>query len=168
MKEKRPKGQQKSDFNNHEDQAAGSEGEKEIAAAHGCTDETLQEFALPHVDEGKADAPHTGVHQVHAEQAGNQEIDITGARFGRGHDRSSDRVVAARGGLNGFIDFGPGQHALRPRGIVAVSKSSVGAGSMMRSNLPKRNPWRASFVSSTLTLKNRAAGSAPAGSGQTV
>jgi hypothetical protein len=119
---------QQCDLNQHEHEPAAGQGKQEIAAPHGSANKTLQQLALAHVDQGKADAPHGGIHQVHAQQAGNEEIDVAGAGLGGSDGGSGYRVFAAGGVLESVIHLNAGEHAFGPGGVVTVLNFSPGFG----------------------------------------
>ena len=98
--------QQQADFDNHQHQAAREQRQQKISAAHGRAHKALQQFALPHIHQRKAYAPHAGVHQVHSQQSGNQKVDIARARLGRSHDGRGNDIFAARCRLQRGVHFG--------------------------------------------------------------
>jgi hypothetical protein len=72
----------------------------------------------------QTDSPHAGVHQVHAQQAGNQEVDVARAGFAGG---CVDVLIASLRPAADWsgVDFGAGKNALRTRGIVIVRVAAV-------------------------------------------
>ena len=94
--------------------------QQEIAAAHGRGHVALEQLALAIVDESESHAPHAGVHQVHAEQARNQKVDVARAGLAGSLRGGGQRIRAAGGGLQGVVGLRAGQDALGACGIVAV------------------------------------------------
>ena len=128
MKEQHAEPQQQCDLEEHQDQAARGQRQQEVAPAHGRGHEALEQLALPHVYQGEADAPHSRVHQVHAQQAGNQEVDVARPRLGVRDARGRNGILASRGGLQHVVHLGVGEHAFRPRRIVMVVEASFAVG----------------------------------------
>ena len=95
MEHEHPEAEENCDFNHHEHQAAAGQREQEITAPHGSGGEALEELALAHIDQGKSNAPHSGIHDVHPNQSGNEEIDVARTGLARNHDGRRQRVLAA-------------------------------------------------------------------------
>ena len=58
VKDQHSEAEQQCHLDQHEHQTAAAHGEKEIGAAHGRRNKSLQQFALAHLHYGEADAPH--------------------------------------------------------------------------------------------------------------
>jgi hypothetical protein len=125
MEDEHAKGEQQCDFNEHQHQAAADQREQKIGAAHGRSHKTLKQFPLPHFHQRESDAPHAGVHQVHAQQARNQEVDIARTRLARRLRYRVDGIPASRGGLQSVIYLGTRQHTFGTRRIVTEVNSRV-------------------------------------------
>ena len=54
VKEHDTENEQQADFNDHQQEAAGHDGKQEIPAAHRRTNETFEQLALAHIDQGKS------------------------------------------------------------------------------------------------------------------
>jgi len=60
------------------------EGEQELCPGHGRGDHPLEQLLHADLHQHIADAPHAGGHEVHADEPGNEEVDVARARLGDG------------------------------------------------------------------------------------
>src|SRR5579864_7028659 len=112
--------EQQSDLDDHQDQAAASQSHEKVSAAHGGGHEALQELALAHIHERESDAPHAGVHQIHTEQARNEEVDVARSRLAGSERGGRDYVFASRRSLQGIVHFTARPHAFRTGRVIVV------------------------------------------------
>ena len=81
----------------------------------------LEQLLAPRVDDREADAPDAAAHDVHAEQAGNHEVDVARARLANERiarrGRGSDAAGAA---LDRVVDEQARRSALGPRVVETV------------------------------------------------
>src|SRR5216117_2404282 len=68
----------------------------------------------------ESDAPQPAPHEIHAEQAGNEEVDVARARLSDPLVRDARRVGAAARALHDFVGFESGQPALGTGRVVPV------------------------------------------------
>ena len=54
--------------------------------------ESLQKVAVSCDHQREADAPHSSAHQVHPEQAWDQEVDVPGTRLGHGRASGGEHI----------------------------------------------------------------------------
>ena len=110
-------------------------------AAHRRGDEALEQLARAHLDDREADAPQAARHQVHAEQARDEEVDV--ARAGLGHARVVRPAVgidAARGALQGVVDDAArADAALGARRVEAVGARRAPGATTTSATLPVRS-----------------------------
>ena len=52
------------------------ERQKERRTAHRCDQEPFEQLASSHIGDGEANSPHAGSHEIHADQAWEQEVDV--------------------------------------------------------------------------------------------
>ena len=128
-----------------------------LPARHGRGDEALEEFFLARFDNGESEAPDGGAHQVHAQQAGNDEVDVAGAGFVDEIVLRRDRIVAAGRDLDGAVGEQAGGarvgigvvvvvDARRPASEWRAAESSPVASAWVpaaSSMLEARRPWSA-------------------------
>src|SRR6185437_5440111 len=69
---------------------------------------------------GEAESPDAAAHEIHAQQAGDHEVDVAGAAFAYLVVRHGNRVRASRGALHRGVRDEPGVPRLRPRVVVAI------------------------------------------------
>ena len=86
--------QQRARFGDQEDQPRRELRAEQVAAPRRRGDQPLQQVAVARDDQREADAPHAGAHEVHAEQARHQEVDV--ARAGLGDLRAPGVKASAR------------------------------------------------------------------------
>ena len=108
------------DFDNQHGQAGEQEGRKVLPAGHGRGDEALEQLFLAGLDDGKAEAPHGRAHEVHAEEAGDYEVDVAGAGFVDELVGGREGVAAAGCGLDGLVREETGSAGVRIGVVVAV------------------------------------------------
>src|SRR6266550_5881984 len=128
VEDQHTKPEQQCHFYDHQHQAAAGKGHQKIAAPHRGSHETLEQLALAHVHQGESDSPHSRVHQVHSQQSGNEEIDITRARLGGSNGRGGHGILTARGCLQGVVDFRSRKNTFGTRGVVVITETTVGVG----------------------------------------
>ena len=106
-------GDQDADFEDQEHRSGQEERQQERRASHRGHEQPSQELLLAHLGDREAEEPHAGAHQVQAEQAGEQEVDVAGSGL-------FDAVDHERGGrVTGPVERA--QHAqARHLGIGAV------------------------------------------------
>ena len=108
------------------DKAREQERGQILPARHGRRDEALEKLLLARFDDGKAEAPDGGSHQVHAQQAGDDEVDVAGAGFvNRADCWRGDGVVAAGGGLDGAVGEQAGDARVGIGVVVFVGDAAV-------------------------------------------
>ncbi len=118
-------------------------GEQEVALLHRRGEQALEELARAHLDDDVADAPHAPRHEVHADQAGHEEVDVARARArSRARRRPARRIRAAVGALQDVVDDGARQAALGPRRVV-LGRCAVAPGTTTIATLPVRSASRA-------------------------
>ena len=99
---------------------------QQVPAAHRRGDEQLEELAGALLDEREAHRPHAGAHQVHAHQAGHQEVQVArAARLDQLLARRQ-RVAAPGGALQRRVDFQARLPALGAGGIEPVGRGVGG------------------------------------------
>ena len=89
---------------------------------------------------GQNPSPHAGVHQVHPQQPGDQEVDVARSGLAGSHRGRRQRVFASGGGLQGVIHLGTGQHTLRTGWIVPILKASLAVGNNDQIVFPQTKP----------------------------
>ena len=146
-------GKENDHLDDQEQDAREQERGEVLPARHGRSDEALEEFLLASFHDGKADAPDGGAHQVHAEQAGDDEVDVAGADFVNQVVARGDGFVAAGGGLNGAVGEQAGQAAVGVGVVVVVRRRP--AGSEWRAARCCRWPARASPAASSMVVALR-------------
>ena len=93
---------------------------------HRRRDQALQQLLGARVDDGEADAPQPRAHDVHAEQAGHEPVNVARAYGLHGLLDRAERVRAPRGALQRCVNREPGHLAFGPRFIVAVRRRRAG------------------------------------------
>ena len=91
--------QQGSGFRNQEDQPRRELRAKQMAVPDGRRDQPLQQVAVSRDHQREADAPHAGAHQVHPEQAWDEEVDVAGTRLGHRRASRGERIGTPRRAL---------------------------------------------------------------------
>ena len=108
------KAQQKQHFGHHEHQPADHQAGKKLALLHRRGEKSFEQFANPHVDRDKAQAPQSAPHQAQAEQTGDEKIDVASAGLFDFYLGNFRHVAAAAGTLQLVVDGIAGQHAGGP------------------------------------------------------
>ena len=103
-------------------------GGHEVGRAHGRREQALQQLLDPHVHEGVAHAPHPRAHEVHADEAGHEEVHVAPPRLADRDVAALHGVRAARRALEGVVDPRPRDAGLGPRGIEPVLDGGGGIG----------------------------------------
>src|SRR6185503_9798313 len=91
---------------------------------------------LPGIDDGKAQPPDAAAHEVHAQETGNQEVDIAGPAVPDQTVRDRNRIAPAVRALERVINEEPRGAALRTGIVVAVLDAAVRAGSNGQRDIP--------------------------------
>ena len=109
-----------------------------MPASHRRSDEELEELAGALLDEREADRPHAGAHEIHAEEARHQEVDV--ARAALGHlehlRRRSGRFCRRR-------VRGPDRPRVGPGGCRAASDRTSRSADRCRAPRARGVRWRA-------------------------
>src|SRR2546422_4211498 len=91
-----------------------------MAAPHGRRHIALEQLALPRLDDGEADAPDAAPEQIHAEQPGDQEVDVARARSDRAVIAYGDEILPTARPLQHIVDFEAREPTLGASRVVAV------------------------------------------------
>ena len=108
------KHRQKAHVEKSEDQSDQHQAQEKIAASHGSGLQAFEKLPHSHVDQHESDSPHPAPHQVHANQAGEQKVDVAAADFLEvrfGEIRCLFRQGAPQ---NRIFDRLAGEHAFGP------------------------------------------------------
>jgi hypothetical protein len=104
---RRAEPQQNRDFNDEQDNPRKRERRQISVPGHGRGNEALDQVLAPGIDDGKTHPPDRASHEIHAEQTGNQEIDVARTRLAHREIARSHWIGAARGLLDSLF----GEHA---------------------------------------------------------
>ena len=91
-----------------------------MAPAHRCRQVPLEQLPLPGLHDRESDAPDPAAQQVHAQQPGNEEVDVARPRRNGAVISNHDEIFAPTGTLQRVVHFEPRQTALRARRVVAI------------------------------------------------
>ena len=97
-----------------------------MALAHRRRHVALEQLALPSLHDREPDAPDPAAQQVHAEQPGNQKIDVARSRCGRALIAHGDEIPPAARALQRVVHLEPRELALRARRVVAEHDGVAG------------------------------------------
>src|SRR5207245_2612909 len=84
--------------------------------------EALQQPLVPGLNHRETHAPQAAAHEVHAEQAGDQEVDVAGARLGDPLVAREQAIGAALTALQRLVHLQARQAALGARRVVTIEE----------------------------------------------
>src|SRR5215207_8176968 len=93
--------------------------------SHGRRSKAFQNFSRARDHDSESQSPQAAAHQVHADQTGNEKVDVTSTRFSYLLFASFHCVGAALSTLQDIVNHEPGGTTLRPRWIKTIFKSVV-------------------------------------------
>src|SRR2546422_3044991 len=91
-----------------------------MTAPHGRRHIALEQLALTRLDHGEADAPDAAPEEIHAEQPGDQEVDVARARSDRAVVADGDEILPTARPLQYIVDFQACKPTLGASRVVAV------------------------------------------------
>jgi hypothetical protein len=137
--EHRPgEGDQHHDFGGEERQPAEQQRQQIVGSRHRRGHQALEQLAGARRDDGEAGAPHPGAHDVHAEQAGHQPVDVARADGTHGVLAGGERVGPPRRLLQRRIDREARDLAFGARRIEAVGRRVAGHDRDLYPSVPQR------------------------------
>ena len=122
MKDRDAEREDQGDLDDQEHEARQDLGEQVVGLAHGGRDHQLQGFLQPRVDDRKADAPDPGSHEVQAQDARQEEINVARAFLVNSNLARGRRVAPSPRALDRVVDLQPRDAGVRPGGIEAVDE----------------------------------------------
>ena len=118
---------------------------------HGRGHQALHEVLAPGIHDGESHAPDGAAHQIHPQQAGDQEIDVAGPRLAHELVGGGNRIDAAGGPLDRAIRQQARRAAFRIGVVISVDHAAAGPGAASSATLPLRNASSAAAAGNSAT-----------------
>ena len=126
-------------FHHQQQQPRKHERQQVVMPRHGRGHQALHEVLAAGIHDGESHAPDGAAHQIHPQQAGDQEIDIARPRLAHELVGEGNRIDAAGGPLDRAIRQQARRAAFGIGVVIAVDHAAAGPGAASSATLPARN-----------------------------
>jgi hypothetical protein len=102
------------------------ERQEEVGSTHRGREHPLDELLRAHLDDEVPDPPHAALHQVEADEPGDQEVDVASTRLGHTLVGHGQRISASRGALQDVVDGRAREPRLGTRLVESIGDGIAG------------------------------------------